>query len=201
MESSSDITIIDSTSTVIYKDRDNANCKVYELGNGITVFVLSQKSLRLLLRQMDSPFDIIIASTSYRFMSEIAEAANSLYLGYADSEISSRSDSFNGELASQVAGYLEAHREAKKIAFTCDAGQSRSPALAAAFIRHLGYEDDCIWENPYFSPNTLVYSVMLEAWGISVTENDRMTLKAKSEQALADMISGAQKRLILHESH
>ena len=90
-----------------------------------------------------------------------------------------------------VAGFIDEHSEADRILFCCDAGSSRLPALAAAYMKHLGCEDGCIWDNPYLSPNMLVYRVMMREYGIELTDRECAMLAKRSEDALANAIAAS----------
>ena len=68
--------------------------------------------------------------------------------------------------------------------FICgDGGDSRSPAIAAAIIRSLGRDDRAVWENPFYTPNILVYYRMCRASGISVSWEEVLKLRQLNEEA------------------
>lgn len=52
----------------------------------------------------------------------------------------------------------------------CTEGISRSPAVAAAFLRMSGRGDKVIWNNPYYSPNSLVYQTICSEAGLFAPE-------------------------------
>lgn len=52
----------------------------------------------------------------------------------------------------------------------CTEGISRSSAVAAAFLRMSGRGDKVIWNNPYYSPNSLVYQTVCKQAGIFVPD-------------------------------
>lgn len=54
----------------------------------------------------------------------------------------------------------------------CDAGQSRSPAVAAALTRALRADDLPIWANPHYTPNMLVYEMLAEALGVPLSDSE-----------------------------
>jgi len=64
----------------------------------------------------------------------------------------------------------------------CDGGDSRSPAIAAAIQRFLGKDDRAVWENPFYTPNILVYYRMCRAFGISVSWEEVMKLRQLNEE-------------------
>ena len=52
----------------------------------------------------------------------------------------------------------------------CDSGESRSPAIVAAILTVSGLSDACIWENPYYTPNALVYQRVCSAFGMHISD-------------------------------
>jgi len=77
---------------------------------------------------------------------------------------------FDEKLAVQIRDFVQANvgRSIKQIVVHCDAGQSRSPAVAAALAKKLNGSDDEFWEPSVmyaqrrYSPNRLVYRVLLD---------------------------------------
>lgn len=49
---------------------------------------------------------------------------------------------------------------------SCSAGQSRSPALAAAILRMSGRSDKPVWDNPHYVPNWFVYQTICRESGL-----------------------------------
>lgn len=68
---------------------------------------------------------------------------------------------FDDEHAEAIAAFVRTHRDVQRIVVHCDAGLSRSPAVAAAITRWLG-EDDTPWFKRY-RPNMRVYRRLLDA--------------------------------------
>lgn len=54
----------------------------------------------------------------------------------------------------------------------CDAGISRSSAIAIAIHRYLGLDDSWIWNSNEYYPNRLVLRLALEEFGINQTIDD-----------------------------
>ena len=55
--------------------------------------------------------------------------------------------------------------EVTDIYVCCTGGESRSPAVAAALLKMSQRSDKRVWKNPYYKPNTLVYSVLCREYG------------------------------------
>ena len=63
----------------------------------------------------------------------------------------------------------------------CDAGESRSPAVAAAAMRYFGMDDMPVWRNPRYHPNMFVFAMLTEALGQSVP-HEELDLKLNINQ-------------------
>ena len=48
----------------------------------------------------------------------------------------------------------------------CSEGESRSPGCAAALMLMSGRSDKDVWRNPFYSPNSLVFSTLCKEFGI-----------------------------------
>lgn len=76
---------------------------------------------------------------------------------------------FDRERAITIRDFVLAHRDrAERIVVHCDAGLSRSPAVAAAITKALG-GDDAPWFKRY-RPNALVYRKLVEVCSPSWSE-------------------------------
>lgn len=68
----------------------------------------------------------------------------------------------------------------------CQSAQSRSAAMASALYRYYG--DDAlscsIWENPLYSPNPLVFSLLCDALGVKIGDAELDVLIETNRQAL-----------------
>lgn len=90
--------------------------------------------------------------------------------GYMDFDYESPR-SFSIEQASTFASFVKAlEGKTADLYVCCDAGESRSPAIAAAIHRWLVQSDAYIWGNPKYHPNTLCFCRMLKALGLSITD-------------------------------
>ena len=77
----------------------------------------------------------------------------------------------------------------KKLYVLCDAGQSRSTAIAAAINLRYNLTDNMIWDNPKYSPNKLVYTKMIKAFNIDLTEKQIDEKVKRNELALRKTIN------------
>ena len=65
----------------------------------------------------------------------------------------------------------------------CDSAESRSPAIAAAILTVSGLPDDCVWKNPFYAPNVLVYQRTCNAFGVNIPKRLIDEKKQINEQA------------------
>lgn len=77
--------------------------------------------------------------------------------------------------------------------FCCDSGESRSPALATAYMRYFGMDEMSIWRNPRYHPNSLVYKFQCKALGKPISAIGLKYRTYISKQALKKAIKRARK--------
>lgn len=93
-----------------------------------------------------------------------------LALKFADVTDSRNPQAFRPEQAEEIYRYIGSlPTDVKKLFVCCESGESRSAAITAALIRYFNEDDLHIWQNPHLHPNPLVYSVMCEKQGRTVT--------------------------------
>jgi predicted protein tyrosine phosphatase len=81
----------------------------------------------------------------------------------APSELFGEDDLFSFSQATQIWDFVLRHRDdVQRILLHCDAGVSRSPAVAAAISRGLG-RDDAEFFSGRYQPNMRVYRLLLDA--------------------------------------
>lgn len=69
---------------------------------------------------------------------------------------------FSKEDAFAIKNFVSSHLDnLEQIVCSCDAGISRSPAIAAAISYWLNGTDKPIWDNPIYRPNSFVYTTLL----------------------------------------
>lgn len=92
---------------------------------------------------------------------------------YEDLDCECPGQSFSSEDAKVFADYVKGLADADTLYCCCDAGESRSPAVAAAVIRYFGLDDMQVWENPHYHPNMLVYEMLANALGVAVSDEEK----------------------------
>lgn len=72
-------------------------------------------------------------------------------------------DLMTDEDAKKIVAFVEKYKD-KRILVHCDAGISRSSAVAAAILKHYTGNDDMIFDSRWYNPNRWVYRKVLEAF-------------------------------------
>lgn len=78
--------------------------------------------------------------------------------------VADNSDLMSDEDAEKIADFVERNKN-DLIIVHCDAGVSRSSAVAAAILRHYTGNDDRIFDDYSYNPNMWVYFKVLKAFG------------------------------------
>jgi len=73
------------------------------------------------------------------------------------------SDLMSDKDAKTVVDFVETYKD-KRILVHCDAGISRSSAVAAAILKHYTGDDSMIFDSRWYNPNRWVYRKVLEAF-------------------------------------
>ena len=105
----------------------------------------------------------------------VPESDHILLLHFQDIIDDKRVEAFASEQAEQIVHFWKQICDDEQIECVfvcCDAGMSRSPAIAAALLREQGQNDDCIWSNAEYDPNLLVYRRLCHAFGHPVTSTE-----------------------------
>lgn len=130
----------------------------------------------------------IISSSSEPDASRIPDIAY-VYRRYEDLDADVPGRSFTQNDAGVIAGFLRnLSPEVDTVYCCCDAGESRSPAVAAAVCRYYGLDDVHIWENPHYHPNMLVFTVLSGMLGVPVSDAETDCLFYKNRKAFQDAI-------------
>lgn len=72
-------------------------------------------------------------------------------------------DLMSDDDAQRVVAFVEKYKD-KRILVHCDAGISRSSAVAAAILKHYTGDDSMIFDSRWYNPNRWVYRKVLEAF-------------------------------------
>ncbi|MBQ9968293.1 MAG: hypothetical protein IJO88_06190 [Oscillospiraceae bacterium] len=154
------------------------------------ILIYPYKRLQMLLRQ-----EVPTCETTGIFLTANAEGCeewayldDTLILDVHDTLNARDPKVFTEEHGRQVLAFLQRNKNAGRICVSCDSGQSRSTAMAAAIVRYFGGDDLFIWEDPRYHPNTVVYRRQLAAFGMDISTEELARLRRLSDEALSAAI-------------
>ena len=108
---------------------------------------------------------------------------------YEDLDYDAPGRSFSRGDAAAFSGFLRtAAGDIDTLYCCCDAGESRSPAVAAAVCHYFGMDDAYIWKNPHYHPNMLVFARMMDALGLPLSDEEKDCLMGTNRKAFRDAI-------------
>jgi predicted protein tyrosine phosphatase len=144
---------------------------------------------------------VILASSHLQDETKFSGISRHLVL-YFDDVTASGTRSYNDELAAQIRTFVDVIIETESgeaagidtLLVCCDAGQSRSAAIAAAVSRYLGQDEWAIWDNPRYRPNPLVYRLTCKALGIRVWKLALRYRVRRNARALQSAIRSARRK-------
>lgn len=137
--------------------------------------------------QPDCGYIIISTEKQYKYLDRYS---NVLLLQFADTEDKNRYNAISGDDVEKIISFLK-ECTCKDIFVACDAGESRSPAIAAGLIRIAGGDDSYIFHSKDYRPNILVYSTVLE-YGSSIkfVETELKRIKDNTPESYRKIKSG-----------
>lgn len=98
---------------------------------------------------------------------------------------------FSREDAAAFAAFFQEWRGRIDVLYCCcNAGQSRSPAVAAALTRSLGADDLPLWANPQYHPNMLVYEMLTTELAVPLSDQEIDRRMFINQQAFRNAIRG-----------
>ena len=107
-----------------------------------------------------------------------------LQLSFADITNENDPNCFSLEHGKEIRAFYESLPPSVTDLFIfCDAGESRSTAIAAAILLAGGRSDAPVWSNPFYHPNTFVFGRLCQAFGMKMTEAQIAEKKRQSEDA------------------
>lgn len=108
---------------------------------------------------------------------------------YEDLDYECPGRSFSQTDATAFAEFLKSlENDVDTLYCCCDAGESRSPAVAAAVMRYLGTDDMPIWHNPHYHPNMLVFEMLANTLGAAVSDEEKDFRFYTNQKAFRDAI-------------
>ena len=128
------------------------------------------KQLYGILAQEEHPHSVAVLSSSFDVRESRVPIPHIVEIfDDVDREIPGRS--LSAGAAQRIAHFVKnIGPEIETVYVCCDSGISRSSAIAAAVCRYFGISDSPIWENPKYQPNPLVFHLLGESLGLSISD-------------------------------
>lgn len=157
------------------------------------IHIMSIKALTEEDTFTDTADDYAIISCAERTNRYISLCSPSLLLQLSFADTANENDPrcFSAEHGKKIKFFVESLPPTVSDLFIfCDAGESRSTAIAAAILLWIGRSDEPVWSNPFYHPNTFVFGRLCEAFGIELTEEQIASKKRQSEDAFKIAMKG-----------
>lgn len=116
------------------------------------ISILSIKGFKFYRKYEDKDYVVIMSTSTDDKLKEV-KRKNKLVLYYNDN-----SKDFNKKMAHKIIKFVKKHKN-KKIYCLCDAGISRSAAIAAA-LNECYNNDYSIWNSWHYEPNKHIYNIL-----------------------------------------
>ncbi len=98
------------------------------------------------------------------------EGLQYLHLSFAD--VLHGPDVFRTEQAQSIRAFVDNLTDITDLYFCCDSGESRSAALACAFMHYFNQDEMSVWRNIKYHPNEWVYYAQSIACDLLITRED-----------------------------
>ena len=92
-----------------------------------------------------------------------APFGDKLFVEFDDVEYAKHGRIITEEQGKEIAQFVRSHPDAEVIVCQCEAGISRSAAVAAAILKGNGQDDMPVFKSKLYLPNMLVYRTVLRA--------------------------------------
>ena len=145
------------------------------------IIVMSIKEFKFYVKDLKDIKVIMSTSTEER----LDQVNDKLILRYDDVLTG---NTLTDEMAQKIVEYTDTVKD-KTLYVLCDAGQSRSTAIAGAINLAYNFDDNMIWDNPKYSPNRLVYTKVIKAYNIDLTDKQIDEKVRRNELALRKAIN------------
>lgn len=119
--------------------------------------ILSIKAFKYYKKYLDKNIKVIVSTSSNDKLKEV-KRKNKLVLYYDD--ITSGKRAFNVKHAKQIKRFMKKISQKNTIYCLCDAGISRSSAIAAVLSKYYNGNDSRIWNDWHYEPNKHIYKML-----------------------------------------
>lgn len=121
--------------------------------------ILSIKAFKYYKKYSDKNIKVIASTSSNEKLKEV-KRKNKLVLYYDD--ITNGKRAFNKKHAKQIKRFMKKISKKDVIYCLCDAGISRSSAIAAVLNKYYNGDDSKIWNDWHYEPNKHIYTMLLK---------------------------------------
>ncbi len=157
----------------------------------MNIKICSIKGLYQILAEENTEKCGAIISSSSEIDAKKLQRIPYVFRRYADLDYECPGRSFSRVDAMAFADFLKGQLDNTNTLYCCcDAGESRSPAVAAAVMRYLGLDDMAVWRNPHYHPNMLVFAILADALGLVFSDEEIDFLFYTNRKAFRDAIYG-----------
>ncbi len=155
------------------------------------IFIYPIKKLYYELNEINAEKSCAIIVSSYDVNMEKLKKLNSkIVLCFDDITQLNSEHSFNNEFSEKIFNFVKTlSQDIENMYVCCDAGESRSSAIAAVIMRFYGYDEMTIWKNPHYNPNILVYRLLCLQFGFNVTNEEIQNKQIINKEALSEAIN------------
>lgn len=159
--------------------------------NYFKIHILSIKALNeTTFAEDDKEYAII--NCSERTSQYLSSQRCLLQLHFIDTEDEDNPKSFSLDNGEKIKSFIVSlPSNITDLFVLCDAGESRSTAIAAAILIFLGRSDKPVWDNPFYHPNTLVFRRLCKVFGIEMTEEQIESKKKQNEYAFKNAMKNS----------
>jgi len=154
----------------------------------MTIQICPIKRLNQILAEADTDNCGAIISSASEINAEKLRGISYVFRQYEDLDYECPGRSFSSEDAKAFADYIKGLADVDTLYCCCDAGESRSPAVAAAVMRYLGTDDMAVWRNPHYHPNMLVFAMLMDAFNLSISDEEKDFLLYSNQKAFQDAV-------------
>lgn len=158
------------------------------------IYIMPIKQLYRTLEENSDPHSVAFVASSEKVKEDKLLAVPHIIQYFEDLDYEVPGRSMSRENAAQYARFAKRlDRDVTKIFCSCQAAQSRSPAMAAALYRYFGDGDRMkrIWSDPQYVPNPYVYALLCEALGVPVADCELDDLIETNRQAFRTAIKNS----------
>lgn len=154
----------------------------------MTIRICPIKRLHQILSEPEAGRCGAIISSAWEIDAAKLRGIPYVFRQYEDLDYECPGRSFSPENAKAFADYVKGLADVDTLYCCCDAGESRSPAVAAAVMRYFGLDAASIWHDAHYHPNMLVFTMLMDAFDLTICDEEKDMLLYTNQKAFRDAI-------------